>query len=235
MKLENYLKWFNLEDVLNIEKNEAQFLALQKSWNKINNTDQKTKFIQAVLQNALISYQLSWTWEDWWGEFWVWISKKINIAKLENWKKFLYNSKNNKRLLEIKIKRLDKSKTILDLLSNEESIYDYYQNMYDLNKDIAKIMNQKEDAKTVVFATKMFAYACRIAFNKIIIYPYEISIPIDSRIEKIYYRHKQDKASKKQIKCFFDQLSRESKIPPLHLDSLLWVDYWYKFIKNSWK
>ncbi|MFZ5341292.1 MAG: N-glycosylase/DNA lyase [Patescibacteria group bacterium] len=65
----------------------------------------------------------------------------------------------------------------------------YYENMSELNKDLARIFSQKLDAKTITFAVKMFGYASRIVHKNIIFYPSNITIPIDSRLIKIYEKY----------------------------------------------
>jgi len=69
---------------------------------------------------------------------------------------FIPNSKNNKRFIDTKLNRVKK----LDIFYKEfiEKTDFYYKNMEVLLKDLAKIMNQKTDAKTIVFAIKMFSY-----------------------------------------------------------------------------
>jgi DNA-(apurinic or apyrimidinic site) lyase len=89
---------------------------------------------------------------------------------------------------------------------------------------ISKEMKQKKDAKTVVFAIKMFWYWARVAFGKVITYPYKINIPIDSRLTNIYEKIWKDNL---KIEDFYKKLSKEKNIPPLHLDSVLWVNYNY--------
>ena len=61
----------------------------------------------------------------------------------------------------------------------------YYENMLVFLEDLSKAMRQKKTAKTLVFAVKMFSYGARIYFDKFILVPYEIAIPMDSRILKI--------------------------------------------------
>jgi N-glycosylase/DNA lyase len=71
----------------------------------------------------------------------------------------------------------------------------------------------------------------------------EISIPIDSRIKKIYLtmtpfvkgEMKGDflhNITDTQIQAYFQNLSKKYNIAPLHLDSILWLDYWSKIIKK---
>jgi N-glycosylase/DNA lyase len=50
-----------------------------------------------------------------------------------------------------------------------------------------------------------------------------IGIPVDSRIRKIYELWNSKSLSDKQIYDYFHGLAHKYGIPPLHLDSLLWV------------
>jgi DNA-(apurinic or apyrimidinic site) lyase len=92
-------------------------------------------------------------------------------------------------------------------------------------------MNQKKDAKTIVFAVKMFSYWARniFWFRE---FPKEIMIPIDSRLEKLFYKfwpHPNpllwEERGYKEIKNFYKELSEKLNIPLLHLDAILWVNY----------
>lgn len=94
--------------------------------------------------------------------------------------------------------------------------------MIELNFNLAKTMNQKNTAKTIVFAIKMFSYSARLAFDKFIKIPEEINIPIDSRIEKIFEIYKENYSN---ISKFYKDLSQKLNIPELHLDAILWIDY----------
>jgi len=99
--------------------------------------------------------------------------------------------------------------------------------MLELNQLLANKMKQKNNAKTIVFAVKMYGYVSRIMLDKFIPYPMNIAIPIDSRITKIYEMEtRKEKFTNKQIEEYFMKLSYKYKIPPLHLDSLLWVKFW---------
>jgi DNA-(apurinic or apyrimidinic site) lyase len=69
---------------------------------------------------------------------------------------FIKQSKNNKRFVDVKSNRLEKLKPFLEqFILNPEY---YYDNMEDLRDILAKTMKQKYDAKTIVFAIKMFSY-----------------------------------------------------------------------------
>jgi DNA-(apurinic or apyrimidinic site) lyase len=89
-------------------------------------------------------------------------------------------------------------------------------------------MNQKPDAKTIVFAIKMFSYWARNIFN-FNEFPKNITIPIDSRLEKLYKKYSninsEEWVNNKEVKKYYSDLSERLKIPELHLDAIVWVNY----------
>lgn len=217
------IRHLTLEDSINIEESDRQFKALKKLHKKIDNK----YYLQLIIANSLICYQLSWKWEDYWEEFSEYFSSK-NFENLEHLiesiKEFLPKSKNNKRFVRIKSKRLDKSLNILRELLWKEAFY--YKNMLALRDLIAKNMNQQKDAKTVVFAIKMFSYWARNIFWREL-YPKEIKIPIDSRLIKLHEIY-----WKWEVMNFYDDVSARTWLPPLHLDPIIWINY-DKLINNE--
>jgi DNA-(apurinic or apyrimidinic site) lyase len=127
--------------------------------------------------------------------------------------KFLKQSKNNKRLINIKIKRIYKLDSFINSFKGKGKYY--YHNMISLRDILAKTMNQKLDAKTIVFAVKMFGYSARNLFD-FVAYPFEISIPIDSRLTKIFEKYNDQ--TEININTFYQNISKNLKIVPLHLD-----------------
>jgi len=61
--------------------------------------------------------------------------------------------------------------------------------MLDLAVKLGKIMEQPVNAKTIVFSVKMFSYACRNVFGYLEYFPYELNLPLDSRLKKIYEKN----------------------------------------------
>jgi DNA-(apurinic or apyrimidinic site) lyase len=105
--------------------------------------------------------------------------------------------------------------------------------MISLQDLIAQTIKTNKQSKTIVFAIKMFGYATQTITQKETIYPMEISIPIDSRIKTIYKKQfPQTNHSDLKIREYFDQLSLKNNIPPLHLDSILRLDYWNKIVNK---
>ncbi len=201
---------------------DKQFKSIEKIIQKF--PDQKSKILFWIIQNALVSFQLSWNWENRREEFSNYVINNLDIFLTNNFtfrKNLLSNCKNNQRFKKLKLQRIKKSLKIQDIIKNHRK--NLYHNMINLNKLLSEIMNQPKTAKTIVFAVKMFGYWARINY-KFIPYPFEIDIPVDSRITKIYLKEKRlDQATPKEIRNYFRQLSRQIWLPPLHLDSLLWV------------
>lgn len=217
-KLLDKIWYYSLDDVINIEQSDLQYKSLQK----LNSFySDKAIYFALVLCNSIVCYQLSWSWEDYWEEFFLYFSKNIvkeDIVSNMIW--FLKNCKNNKRLLEVKINRLKKIEE--RFLENFKNNYKYYYyNLSLLRDELNKVFNQNKKAKTIVFACKMFNYAWRniFWFKKA---PYDIFLPIDSRLKNIFEKYKEDYSS---IEKFYFDLSQKLAIPMLHLDALLWVNY----------
>lgn len=197
------------------EKVDLQYFVLNNLRNSMKNDEM---FLKLVLINSLVSYQLCTTGELWWEEFSNYWSKTSvdNFSFKEKYVDFLKNSKGNRRLLDAKIKRIEKISSFLESVNLLE-LEKYYENMENLLLKISKELKSKKESKTIVFAVKMFGYASRIVFKKFIPYPMEIPIPNDTRIEK-YTK----KFSDKNPIAFWDEISKDSKIPPLHIDSIIW-------------
>ena len=218
-ELYNKLKQYSVSDSIKIEESDRQYVALKKLSENIKN---KEIYLSLILANSIICYQLSWKWEDYWEEFWYYFSNN-NIKKEEIinelWK-FISNSKNNKRFIDTKVKRLEKLKPFLEFfLWNEE---EYYDDMEKLRDELAKTMKQKKDAKTIVFAVKMFSYWARNIYNKLNFFPKNINVPVDSRLIALFEKYKWDYEN---INDFYFNLSEKLNIPELHLDAIVWVNY----------
>ncbi len=218
-ELYNKLKKYSINDVIKIEESDRQYIALKELFKNIKN---KETYLFLILANAIICYQLSWKGEDYWEEFSIYFSN-ISIEKKEIidelWK-FIKQSKNNKRFIDTKINRLEKLKPFLEsFIWNEE---EYYDDMEKLRDELAKVMKQKKDAKTIVFAVKMFSYWAKNIYNKLNYFPEKINVPVDSRLIALFEKYKRDYEN---INNFYFDLSNKLNIPELHLDAILWVNY----------
>lgn len=236
-KLEKY----NLADAIKFEQNDRQFLALKKLWESIfkdsetssqwqnNNLDlQKEKkiyfYLSLILGNSIVCYQLSGKWEDYWEEFSKYFSDKFRedflpLDLIDLLANFLKVCKKNKRFTDMKIARLQKFLPFLEEFLGKEKYF--YENMTELQEKIAKTMKQKKDAKTVVFAVKMFSYGARNIFD-FVEFPNDLLIPIDSRLTNLFEKYWN---FDEKIEDFYKNLSLDLKIPMMHLDAIVWTSY----------
>ncbi|AIF69185.1 N-glycosylase [Palaeococcus pacificus DY20341] len=214
-KLKEILSELGLECARTIEeKVDLQFSALENLHKNLNNDE---LFIKLVLANAIVSYQLSATGEEWWWEFSHYFSTNGDVRSIkEAYADFLPNSRTNRRLVGAKIKRLEKLEPFLKGMTLD-NLRVYYDNMLKLRDDLAKALNSKREAKTIVFAVKMFGYAARIAFEEFRPYPMEIAIPEDVRINAYTKRFTNEPPA-----SFWSKIAEEVGIPPLHIDSIIW-------------
>jgi len=274
------LKNYTLEDAIKIENQDRQFLALKKLYQNKQFSDNLYLFL--ILANALISFQLSGKGEDYWEEFaenlkingdfgennwkWRWMMDNWRLKVYNFFENLLKNGKNNRRFIDMKLKRVKKFLDNFKLFENNSIITDnqqkitvrieslelrnnkkwklsmmnkdfcdstielnkmkvYYKNMSKLAEDLAKIMNQQKDAKTIVFAVKIFSYWARNVFWYLEYFPLDLILPIDSRLENLYKKYVKEDFSKKEIKQYYQDLAKKLTIPPLHLDAILWVNY----------
>jgi len=194
------------------EKIDLQYHYIERLHEKIKDEE---SLVKLVILNSLSSYQLSAKAEDWWGEFSEYFYNKPKDV-LMDYINFLRTSRTNKRFINKKIERIARLKDFINRL-NLDSIYYYYKNMVKLKDDLEKNLGIKDYSKTVVFAVKMFGYSCRIVFNEFIAYPFEIDIPLDSRIRKFT-----QKFTNNDFLGFWREISVKSGVPPLHIDSILW-------------
>lgn len=208
----------SFDDIKQIEENDPQYISLKNLYFNIQNKD---FYLSLIITNALVCYQLSSQGEEYWEEFHQYFSKKSPQNKTEiisDMILFLKQSKGNKRILNMKIKRLEKVGLFLEKFFWNEKFY--YENMQSLQTDLAKSMKQKIHDKTIVFTIKMFWYWARTQFEIFHYFPFEIPIPIDSRLTKLYQIY--NKNSNIKIEEFYSLLSQKLWIPPLHLDAILW-------------
>lgn len=235
MKLVDYIQQFSLDDILAIEHSDKQFLVLQEAWNSIGSQKQDNKelFIFLVLQCALVGFQIAWSGPLWREEFAAKIQTdwdklyKLQYNNIDRWYQFLTTSTYNKRLYNNKRKRLEKFAIAYNAIVSKQSILSYHDTMTNLWMELSAAMQQHPHNKTMAFAVKMYGYAIRIVTNNFIHYPMNIVIPLDSRLRRIAMQQNTiyATANDQMIIDYYQWLAEQHNIPPLHLDSLIWIDY----------
>jgi len=212
---------YTLENVQELESQDPMYKALATLFEKLWN---KEMFLPLIVANALVCYQLSSTSEEYWDEFANEV-EKFEFKKLKDvylfFIDFLPKSEGNRNQVKSKIERLKKLDQFLSDFFFKQKFY--YKNMDKFRRDIAKWMKQTEGGKTIIFSVKMFGYGCRIRFEQVIPFPYEIPIASDAR-HKLIFKHLNDD-DMMSIDTFFRNTADELQIPPLHLDTILTIHH----------
>lgn len=190
-----------------------------------------------MFTNALISYQLGMPGE----RYWVSFAHLIVGECPTNYEEVLNRVSQTLQHLhglavKAKEKRLNKLKMCTDLY---DSILGSDLNM--LRRRVAKCLDANIDDKTVVFAVKMLYYGMKaLGINTTL--PYNIPVPVDRRVIKISYlsglvdfgevgwkASQLDEVTSKLFKKpqvvrdAWNAVSLRCGIPPLHLDTVLWL------------
>ncbi|MEM3831230.1 MAG: N-glycosylase/DNA lyase [Sulfolobales archaeon] len=224
------------EDIITaFEIRDPQYRALETLYQTLNDCN---SLALLTLLNALISYNLSSTGEEYWWEF----------ARYENFKhytrdpeklwdsmrRFLLTSRGNTMNREQKLRRLSR-------VREEEFHIEFYamadEYMRDLRKlvdRLSEIMRQSSDDKTIVFTAKMLYYVSKICGIRNPIME-GIRIPVDRRVASVSYTSEllEVLAPGNPIEIIFrekekaleawDIVSSISMIPQIRLDSVIWI------------
>ena len=247
MKVSKFIAKYSLDDVLKIEQNDSQNLAIKHAWETIrdqygDSMSARNSFLYLLIQTALVSYQVAGSWPLWWDEITqkiaadfgdVWPLLREGQCPGERWYKTLTNSHYNKRLYNNKRNRLVRFYKYFGEYFNVETIdYEYFYNdMKSLLQYIMSTTKATSISKTAVFAIKIFGYGARRVYDDLKIFPMDISIPLDSRLRKIW-KLELGEVRDTDLLNWFNELWKKHGIPPLHLDSLLRIEYWNIYVLN---
>ena len=218
-KLISALKLIKTSGAKKLELNDPQFKAIKK----LSLFYTPKQLLILSIANSFVCFQLSGKGEDYWKEFSDYFSSKPK--DLSFFKDFLFSSKANKRLLNLKLKRISKFSNFSNTLS--------FSSQLDLWKKLSKNMVTPLNSKTLVFAIKIYGYILRVLKKPFLHYDYSIPIPFDSRISKITNKILGKQVSKKEAIDFWFSISKKTNIPSLHLDSIFWLNP--RFINTSKK
>ncbi|MCS7139474.1 MAG: N-glycosylase/DNA lyase [Candidatus Nezhaarchaeota archaeon] len=227
-----------LDGALKIEEFDPQFQAIKLLTGKMNLGPALT----LVVLNSLVSYKLSGRGEDYWSEFAIYMSRMGEPKSLKEAIKFmvgfLSSSKTNM------VKRGEKIARLLKLLANESlepwNIARHARSPRNMAKIIASNLRTSWTSKTIVFAVKMFYYAYRAYTGKELVMPFNVPIPIDSRVAKISWTSgildvmdinslswgnivRVIMSKPRVAQRAWNMVAKASRIPPLHLDSIVWI------------
>lgn len=192
--------------------------------------------------NALVSYRLNCRGEEYWREFADFTidyckSKTINTLSecVKVIIEFLSKSQCNTLFRRSKINRL------LSVIRHGDVDAVYVWRLFSKNPEnyrvwLSKRLNANPNAKTIVFAIKMYYYGCRACLDADLILPYSIPIPVDKRIALISYTSRVISCTHNCsnpvntilkrpgiVRRVWSSIAELCRVPPLHLDCLLWT------------
>lgn len=232
------LKSLGLESALKIEGLDPQFQAIRLITSKMGFGPALT----LIVLNSIISYRLSGRGEDYWNEFALYVSKASEPKSLTEAVKlvlgFLSASKINVVLRTSKTSRLLRASTARVLEPNE--IVKQTRDLRKFAEVLALNLRSEWTSKTIVFSLKMISYAYRARYGKVLVAPFSVPIPVDSRVAKVSWTSSvidvEEEIPRKWsdvIKAVlrrpriaqkaWSAVAKKSGIPPLHLDSILWL------------
>ena len=232
------LSSLGLESALKIEEVDPQFQAVKLITSKMGFGPALT----LIVLNSIISYRLSGRGEDYWNEFALYVSRADEPKSLVEAVKlvlgFLSASKINVALRASKTSRLLRASTAKVLKPDE--IARHARGLRRFAEALALSLGTKWSSKTIVFSLKMICYAHRARYERALVAPFSIPIPIDSRVAKLSWTSGVIDVEGASLKKWGDvveavmskprvaqrawsAVAKKSGIPPLHLDSILWL------------
>ncbi|MEM4799458.1 MAG: N-glycosylase/DNA lyase [Sulfolobales archaeon] len=224
------------EDIITaFEIRDPQYKALETLYQTLNDCN---SLALLTLLNALISYNLSSTGEEYWWEF----------ARYENFKhytrdpeklwdsmrRFLLTSRGNTMNREQKLRRLSRVREEEFHIEFYAMADEYMRDLRKLVERLSEIMRQSSDDKTIVFTAKMLYYVSKICGIRNPIME-GIRIPVDRRVASVSYTSEllEVLAPGNPIEIIFrekekaleawDIVSSISMIPQIRLDSVIWI------------
>lgn len=199
------IKKFSEDELYELETYDLQYQALKKLQANLKNNE---IFVKLVIFNALLAYQLTTTWEKYRQNFANFHENTEKNQIKEKMEEFIKNY--NKRLLNMRLKRLEKISPFIEEI--DINIFEKRKENQELFlSDLIKTTKQDKQAKTLVFAVKMFVRSMRICGYKTKVSK-KIFIPIDNRIWKI-----------SKNKDFWVEIQEKTNISLLLLDSLFYI------------
>jgi len=223
----NVLQRVRPEAIDAIEFNDPQFKAVSRVVNVYGR-----KAVALVVANALVSYRLTLTGEEYWTEFADWFTRAkpyIQTASdiLKAFSSFLNVSKGNKILRVQKLNRLQRAARVLENVLVEP---DHYLDLRLLVNDLAASLKAKPFEKTIVFAAKMAYYTFKVLGCTAKLEEVDM-IPVDKRIALLTVTSGLLDTNPKNILSQYrniaikawQEIAKLSNIPPLRLDAIVWL------------
>ena len=225
------LRKLGIDWIRQFEERDPQFIAIARLCNGLRDVNLTLKL---TILNSLVSYQLVGKGEDHWNYFANYFinNKPGNLCR--DFQNYVFNSKYLARYRDARIKRVE---NVCPKIVNRDLTI-YARDMLGLWRFITNTVGGSGEEKTVVFSVKMSYYVYRACGFETAI-PMEIPIPVDYRVSVIticsgllpmgslYDLGKMVREvmvkRRREIQNAWGEIGKLSGIPPLNLDSVVWV------------
>ena len=181
------------------------------------------KALGVVVGNALVSYRLKGTGEEYWQEFGEFFSARE--PTVENLIEFIKLSKYNVALKEQKVSRIKRARRFLERLSERP---EEFRDLELLRLSAAKALNAKGTEKTLTFAAKMAYYLFKALGAET---SGDVPVPVDSRVATVTCSSGLVEGDVEQIMGpkrdeavrAWSEAAELAGVRTLHLDALIWL------------
>ncbi len=232
-KIALILRELGIEWIRRFEEGDPQFLSISRLCGGLNNDINVA--LRLTVLNALISYQLTGKGEDHWDYFANYFIRNQPSDLCNDFINYVMNSRYLSRYRGLRIRRI---RTACPRLANLDA-GKYLSDLTSLWRFLSSAVNAHGEEKTVVFAAKMAYYvgrACGLDVNV----PMDIPIPVDYRVtviticsglipiadDSLNVRQLAGEIMvrrRREIQDVWNEIGRLSGVPPLNLDSVIWV------------
>ncbi|AFA38237.1 Uncharacterized protein conserved in archaea [Pyrobaculum oguniense TE7] len=215
-KVAETLRHLGIVAVLQMEKRDPQYRAVCD----VVKTHGELAGARLALMNALVSYRLSGKGEEHWLYFGQYFAERDIRDFCWDFLEYIDTSP------YLKVGRETRKKRILKVCR-------YVPDLEDLSatlRQLSQLLSADPEQKTLVFAIKMlnYAYMCSRGVDRLL--PFDIPIPVDYRVAHLTWcagllelRPEEAMRSYREVQRVWDVVARKSGIPPLHIDTVLWL------------
>ena len=232
-RIAELLRGLGIGWVREFEERDPQYIAISRLCSGLGH-DVET-VLKLTILNALISYQLTGKGEEHWNYFADYFINNKPTDLCRDFMNYVINSRYLARYRDSRLRRVRNTCPQVARLG----VGNYLGDLMALWRFIARAANARGEEKTIVFAVKMAYYvgrACGLNINV----PMDIPIPVDYRVTVITLcsgltpitvsRHDVTSLARElmtrrraEIQGVWGEIGRLSGIPPLNLDSVVWV------------
>ncbi|MET1159656.1 MAG: N-glycosylase/DNA lyase [Thermoprotei archaeon] len=188
-----------------------------------------------VVGNSIVSYRLMLRGEDYWNIFAEYANRFGEIDKYLDWFAEFLKKYNRIRFAD-KMSRVRKLYNSILFRNLSSKPYTYCDNLSEFNRILANTLKSELSAKTIVFTTKMYYYAC-LASGTATLMDFDIEFPVDRRNAALTVHTCMVKCTNSYLKCIdllmsryrnvvisvWKIVSKTSGIPPLIIDTFTWI------------